>query len=238
MYRLAGNLALRIVRWVPSCVLYRLVRGRSCYQVFGETEVRDHQGLSIRKWEALQMPSDLKGKSIIDIGCSEGFFSQECGKRGGAPVLGVDSSLGRLMNASFMALKEGLNIRYRVGAFPSRYFRGRFDYVLCLSMLHHSLSKKDVWKVLVLEEFADDLRILREQLKLLRSLTADGGKCVLEIPYEYDDPAAERRVVDFQTFNTELKAAGFGNVRCLGTWDYNPKHRAFKDRIIYVAEAR
>src|SRR5439155_21899362 len=60
----------------PYTTLFRSVRGRSCYQVFGETEVRDHQGLSIRKWEALQMPSDLKGKSIIDIGCSEGFSFQ------------------------------------------------------------------------------------------------------------------------------------------------------------------
>jgi hypothetical protein len=27
--------------------------------------------------------------------------------------------------------------------------QGKFDYVLCLSVLHHSLSKKDLWKVLV-----------------------------------------------------------------------------------------
>jgi len=205
--------------------------------VFGDTEVGNHQGLSIRKWEAMQMPSDLKGKSVVDIGCSEGFFSQECAKRGAAPVLGVDSSLGRLLYASFTALNGGLNIRYRMGVFPDLGIRGTFDYVLCLSVLHHSLSKKDVWKVLLMQEFADELAILREQLRRLRSLTADTGRCILEIPYEYDDPAAERKTVDFQLLNAELKTAGFASARCLGAWDYNPDHRVFKDRIIYVAEA-
>ena len=237
IYRRAGNLALRMVSWVPSRARDQFIRSRSYYQVFDDTEVGNHQGLSIRKWEAMQMPSDLKGKSVVDIGCSEGFFSQECAKRGAAPVLGVDSSLGRLLYASFTALNGGLNIRYRMGVFPDLGIRGTFDYVLCLSVLHHSLSKKDVWKVLLMQEFADELAILREQLRRLRSLTADTGRCILEIPYEYDDPAAERKTVDFQLLNAELKTAGFASARCLGAWDYNPDHRVFKDRIIYVAEA-
>ena len=237
IYRLAGNLALGMVPWVPSRVLDPFVRSRSYYQVFGDREVGDHQGLSIRKWEAMQMPSDLKGKSVIDIGCSEGFFCQECAKRGAAPVVGVDSSLGRLICASVIALKEGLTIRYRMGVFPDLGTRDTFHYVLCLSVLHHSLSQKDIWKVLLMEEFANDLAILRKQLKRLRSLTADEGKCILELPFEYDDPAAERKAVDFQILNAELKTAGFASSRCLGAWDYNPEHRVFKDRIIYVAEA-
>src|SRR5438132_9772971 len=241
MHCLAGNLALGMAPWVPARVRDPFVRSRfqngSHYQVFGDREGPDDQGISVRKWEAMQMPSNLKGKSVVDIGCSEGFFSQECAKRGAAPVLGVDSSLGRLLYASFTALNGGLNIRYRMGVFPDLGIRGTFDYVLCLSVLHHSLSKKDVWKVLLMQEFADELAILREQLRRLRSLTAEKGKCVLEIPYEYDDPAAERETVNFQILNAELKTAGFASSRCLGAWEYNPGHRAFKDRIIYVAEA-
>lgn len=238
IYRLGGNLVLRMIPWIPSRILALLLRGRFTYQISGEDlSDPDHQGLSVRKLEAMQLPSDLKGKSVLDIGCAEGFFAHECARRGAAPVLGVDSTLGRLVYASDMALKDGLNINYRMGVFPGREFRGKFDYVLCLSVLHHSLSKKDIWKVLVLDEFANDAAILREQLKLLRSLTTDNGKCILEIPYEYDDPVSERPIVDFQVFQAELKAAGFAHSRCLGTWDYNPEHREYKDRIIYVAEA-
>jgi hypothetical protein len=134
-------------------------------------------------------------------------------------------------------LKDGLNVRYRMDVFPSRRLTGTFDYVICLSLLHHSLENRNIWKVLVSDECIGDLTTLRHQLKLLRSLTSDHGTCIVEIPYEYDNPELERQAVDFEAFNGEMKAAGFASSGCLGSWDYNPKHREFKDRIIYVARA-
>jgi SAM-dependent methyltransferase len=238
VYRRCGNGVLRTVRWVPSWVGRQFVSGRSHYQLAGAIEVGDHQGLSINKLAAMRLPPDLRGKSVIDVGCSEGFFSRECARRGAEHVVGVDSNLGRLMVASFAARQEGLKIEYRVGVFPNLGVPDLFDYVLCLSVLHHSLSKKDVWKVLACDEFAEDASILRQQLRLLRSLTADNGTCIVEMPYEYDDPVEERQVVDFDVLNDEMKAAGFATSRCLGTWEYNSKHREFKDRMIYVAEVR
>ena len=234
---LGGNVALRLARFVPSTFRSEFVSSRSYYQVFNGSDVGDGQGLSIRKWEALQMPADLKGKSVLDIGCSEGFFCRECAKRGAQFVLGMDSSLGRLLYGRFTALREGLKIRYKMGVFPGSLPARKFDYVLCLSVLHHSLVKKDIWKVLTLPKHADDLAVLREQLRLLRYLITDGGSCILEIPYEYDDPHAERQCVNFELFNNELTGAGFTSAKYLGTWDYNAKHRAYKDRILYVAGA-
>lgn len=38
------------------------------------------------------MPDDLSGKSVLDIGCSDGMFSFEAEQRGAARVLAVDSS--------------------------------------------------------------------------------------------------------------------------------------------------
>jgi SAM-dependent methyltransferase len=237
-YRFCGNIALRIAPWIPSRIRHAFVRRRSSYQVFGEAELdKKQQGLSLRKWEAMQMPSDLSGKSVLDIGCAEGFFCLQAAKRGAAPVVGVDTSLGRLLGATFLAVNERLRIGYRMRVFPNLRLRRKFDYVLCLSVLHHSLAQKDLWRVLVRDEAANELGILREQLKVLRSLTADGGRCIVEIPYEYDEPERERKIVDFRVMNTELMAAGFPNAHCLGTWGYNPRHKSFKDRIIYVAEA-
>jgi SAM-dependent methyltransferase len=232
-----GNLLLRMAKWAPAPLRDRFVRNRPHYQVFSESEFgENHEGLSIKKWEGMQMPSNLKGKSVIDIGCSEGFFCRQCAKIGAGPVMGVDTSLSRLLCASFIALREGLNIQYRMGVFPRQKPPGQYDYVLCLSVLHHSLIKKDVWKVLTRDEFADDLRILRDQFRILRSLTTENGRCVIEMPYEYDDPA-EREEVDFERFNVELKQAGFARAQRLGSWEYNPKFQKQKDRIIYVAEA-
>lgn len=235
-YCFAGNVLLRAVRWLPSRLRRHYVRGRRGYQTFSEAELVDQEGLSIKKWEALQMPADLSKKSVLDVGCSEGFFCRQAAKNGAGPVVGLDTGLGRLICASSIALEEGLNIRYRRAVFPRRLPRGKYDYVLCLSVLHHSLSTRDLWKVLALDEFAEDRLVLRRQLRVLRELTADGGKCVVEMPYEYDNPA-EREEVDFERFNAELTGAGFSRARCLGSWDYNPKFKQMKDRIIYVADA-
>jgi SAM-dependent methyltransferase len=236
-YRFAGDLLLRTAKWIPPTVRARWLRGRSHYQTFADTDVGNHEGLSIKKWEAMRLPPDLGGKSVLDIGCSEGFFCRQCAKRGAAPVVGLDTSLGRLLCGSFMALQERLKIQYRMEVFPGLKRERKYDYVLCLSVLHHSLSKKDLWKVLTCDEFAHDRSVLRHNLQLLRSLTADKGKCIVEMPYEYDDPA-ERQVVDFNRFSAELTDIGFARAECLGSWDYNPKFRDLKDRMIYVAEAR
>ena len=241
-YRLPGRLRRLLAGWslplaacVPATLRDRYLARRSSYQVSSPDEAGEYQGVSARKWEALRLPASLNGKSVLDIGCSEGYFAQQCAARGAAPVVAVDASLGRLLAARFTSDRLGLDVDYRVGLFPGSSIRGLFDYVLCLSVIHHALAKKDLWKVLADPQYRDDLVILRSELSALRQLTATGGTCIVETPYEYDDPAEERRVVDFDRLGEEMVAAGFARVTCLGTWTYNPAHAAFKDRIIYVA---
>jgi SAM-dependent methyltransferase len=232
-----GNCVLRVAPLMPAAILSRLVSGHSNYQVTSDNEVIGYQGVSEKKLDSMNLPSSMNGKSVLDLGCAEGFFARECAKRGAAPVVGVDSSLGRLLYGTSIAQQDGLHVRFLMDVFPSDGITGRYDYVLCLSLLHHSLSQKNIWKALTFPDFAEDAAALRSQLKLLRSLTAANGKCILEMPYEYSDPAAERAVVDFDVLTSELKAAGFSNASRLGSWDYNPSHREFKDRILYLAEA-
>jgi SAM-dependent methyltransferase len=238
LYQLVGNMALRGASLAPVSVGRRFIAGRSgSYQAIGEAADADSQGPSDKKWEALQMPDSLKGRSVLDIGCSEGYFAHACARLGADFVLGIDGNLGRLLTATFRASQEGLSVRYRMGVFPALGVHRRFDYVLCLSVLHHALRCKDVWKVLTSPDCRDDKQSLRGQLERLRNLTATAGRCIVEVPYEYEDPVAERKVVDFALFGEELRNAGFARARCIGTWEYNPRHVQFKDRIIYVAEA-
>src|SRR4051812_16130501 len=37
------------------------------------------------------LPTDLTGKSVLDIGCNAGFYSVEMKRRGAERVLGIDS---------------------------------------------------------------------------------------------------------------------------------------------------
>jgi 2-polyprenyl-3-methyl-5-hydroxy-6-metoxy-1,4-benzoquinol methylase len=229
------NVALSLAKYTPNFFRARFLRRAASYQVSSESELGSQQGLSINKWNVLQMPASLVGKTVLDIGCADGFFCQLCAQRGAARVVGIDSAPGRLLGARFAALEQCLDIEYRMEIFPSPKLGGQFDLVLCLSVLHHSLTRKDVWKVLTRNDCTDDLCRLRRNLKALRALTVQGGKCLIEMPYEYDDPS-ERNDVDYHRLNHELLEAGFLNVTCLGSWEHNEIYRRKKDRIIYAAE--
>ena len=44
-----------------------------------------------RRLKFLDLPQDLRGKSVLDVGAWDGFFSFECERRGAARVLAIDT---------------------------------------------------------------------------------------------------------------------------------------------------
>src|SRR5690606_23589355 len=57
------------------------------------------------KWKKLgpALPADLRGKSVLDIGCNAGFFAIEMKRRGAARVVGIDSDERYLAQARLAA---------------------------------------------------------------------------------------------------------------------------------------
>ena len=57
------------------------------------------------KWRrfAHAIPSDLTGRSVLDIGCNGGFYSIEMKRRGAKRVLGIDFDEDYLAQARFAA---------------------------------------------------------------------------------------------------------------------------------------
>jgi SAM-dependent methyltransferase len=232
-----GNVVLKLATAAPRLLSRQLLTRHHFYQAFDGNLAQGQQGISESKWIVMQRASnDLRNKTVLDIGCAEGFFCRQAAMNGASRVIGVDSRLGTLLCAQFIALKEQLPIRYRLGVFPQIGFRDCYDVVFCLSVLHHTVSTKDVWKVLSQDSFKSDLNKLRGQLTSLRRMIRPKGRCIIEMPYEYDDPA-ERAEVDFERFTSELISAGFSCARQLGPWEHRKEHQAKKDRILYVAES-
>src|SRR5688572_23092217 len=66
-------------------------------------------------WQAIQkyLPSDVTGKTVLDVGCNAGFYSIEMKRRGAARVLGVDSQRNLIRQADFVRNVLGLEIEYR-----------------------------------------------------------------------------------------------------------------------------
>lgn len=60
---------------------------RPSYQIFSEKGIGDSK--SLEKLEKLGIPEKLEGKSVLDLGCNEGFYCFECERRG-AKCLGVE----------------------------------------------------------------------------------------------------------------------------------------------------
>src|SRR5437660_652441 len=92
------------------------------------------------KWRrfADAIPTDLSGRSVLDIGCNGGFYSLEMKRRGAARVVAVDYDEDYLRQARFAAQATGLDIEIRnLSVYDVAALGERFDLVLFLGVLYH-----------------------------------------------------------------------------------------------------
>lgn len=74
---------------------------------------------------------------VLDVGCGGGFLAEELARLG-ARVTGIDPSSASIAAAREHAVREGLDITYRVGRGESLPVRDEsFDVVLCCDVLEH-----------------------------------------------------------------------------------------------------
>src|SRR5437588_8680884 len=91
------------------------------------------------KWKDISkaVPEDLKGASVLDIGCNAGFYSIALKKRGAGRVLGVDVDERYLNQARFAAETLGLKIEFqKCSVYDVDQIPGQFDYVLFLGVFY------------------------------------------------------------------------------------------------------
>lgn len=85
-------------------------------------------------------PLDLKGASVLNIGCAEGFFCFEAKRRNAGRVVGVDLDDACLTAAIKLNGALGTNIEFLRCDIRSDINTvegiGMFDYVFCLNSLH------------------------------------------------------------------------------------------------------
>lgn len=96
--------------------------------------------------DLLQIPADLRGRSVLDVGAWDGFFSFEAERRGAERVLATDSFAWDGTNwstkAGFELCRSALSSSVEdqtidVLALSPDALGGRFDVVLCLGVLYH-----------------------------------------------------------------------------------------------------
>jgi tRNA (mo5U34)-methyltransferase len=92
------------------------------------------------KWQRFQdaIPADLRGKTVLDIGCNAGFYSIEMKRRGADRVLGIDFDERYLAQAAFASKWLGCDIEFRkLSVYDLHKLGERFDVVLFLGVFYH-----------------------------------------------------------------------------------------------------
>ena len=108
-----------------------------------------------RRLKFLQIPPDLTGQSVLDIGAWDGFFSFECERRGARRVLAIDTfAWDRYGKDGFLLAHETLGSKVEHCRLAAEEIDaatlGTFDIVLFLGVFYHLRSP-----IAVLERLRD-----------------------------------------------------------------------------------
>ncbi len=95
---------------------------------------------------------DVKGKSVLDVGCGMGRFLEVVSRWGARMVVGVDPSSA--IESAWINLKDRPNTHYsRVGIedydYPHITSVDGFDIVYCIGVLHHTPDPKKSFMTIV-----------------------------------------------------------------------------------------
>jgi tRNA (mo5U34)-methyltransferase len=145
------------------------------------------------KWRTFEaaLPSNLQGKSVLDIGCNAGFFSIEMKRRGAARVVGIDTDTDYLRQAKFAAEVCGCEIELReLSVYEVDQLNQRFDLVLFTGVLYH-LRHPLLALDLIRQHVVNDLLVFQAMQRGNTETTAQ---------LEPDYPFTERRVFEADDF--------------------------------------
>ena len=124
------------------------------------------------KWRrfADAIPKDLRGRSVLDIGCNGGFYSIEMKRRGAGRVLGIDSDIDYVAQARFAAEVSELDIEFRqLSVYEVERIREKFDIVLFMGVLYH-LRHPLLALDLIHEHVAGDLMVFQSMQRGSRDI--------------------------------------------------------------------
>ena len=107
-----------------------------------KTRTRDinSPGYNVNKWkrlEAILSILEVKNKSFIDIGCSDGYYSIQIAKMGAKSVFGTDLDPLRIKRANFAKkVLKAKNVEFKVVDLYKIQKEELFDYSVGLGLIH------------------------------------------------------------------------------------------------------
>lgn len=120
-------------------ILTELNSGKNLYQPCDDERLEDFHVWRPDSFKRLSFALDnLTGKTVLDIGCNEGFFSREVAKKG-YRVTALDYSKKRIAVTRYLSTINNLEMDYYMGRWQDYVVDKTFDNVLYLSVFHHDI---------------------------------------------------------------------------------------------------
>jgi tRNA (mo5U34)-methyltransferase len=146
------------------------------------------------KWERFShaIPQDLRGSSVLDIGCNAGFYSIEMKRRGADRVVAVDSDPRYLAQARLAAEITESDIVFReLSVYQLPVLEERFDIVLFMGVLYHLRYPLLALDILH-QHAARDLLVFQSMLRGSAEVKPFARDYDFNETAQFDDPAYPR----------------------------------------------
>jgi tRNA (mo5U34)-methyltransferase len=135
------------------------------------------------KWRRIQraLPLDLRGNTVLDVGCNAGFHSIEMKRRGASRVVAIDSDEIYLSQARFAAEMHDVEIEFRqMDVYNVAELCETFDLVLFMGVLYHLRHP-----LLALDLLAD--HVVRDTIVVQSLLRGSADAVSLQSDYPFEE---------------------------------------------------
>ncbi len=116
----------------------------------------------IERFTLFKLLGDLKGKTVLDLACGEGFYSRLIKRCGAARVVGVDISQGMIDLAQHEEDSNPLGIDYLVQDIKQLELHETFDVVVAAYLLNYAQTYNQLLKIcsVIARHLKDGCRLL------------------------------------------------------------------------------
>jgi tRNA (mo5U34)-methyltransferase len=146
------------------------------------------------KWQRFSkaIPKDLRGKTVLDIGCNAGFYSIQMKTRGADRVVAIDTDEKYLEQGRFAAQVCGVDIEFRkLSVYRLADLKEQFDLVLFMGVLYH-LRHPLLALDLIRQHVVKDLIVVQSMVRGSESAGEVSDDYDFWVTENFDDPSFPR----------------------------------------------
>lgn len=198
---------------VQGCL--RGIQENKWFHIIKLADDEDSPGLTIPQVEHFGIPDDLTGKSVLDVGCAEGYCSFLAEERGAERVLGIDVEVERIERFRYAAERLGSKCEAMQRSAYNVYAKdlGAFDVVFFFGIWYH--LRHPLWALERLYHVLNPGGLLLAESERLDDVE---GPVAHLCANGFRGDTSTFWIPTLECLMASLKVVGFGNVEEVGRY--------------------